>query len=75
MSVDLTTDTIGKPWAKLSELKPGDILIPDGGFTCMKEGARMKVVKDKDGSLFLPCNCGGHSLDGQADDGEHLVGL
>ena len=75
MDTDMTTDISGTPWAKLSELKPGDILIPDGGFTCMKEGARMKVIQDHDGSLFLPCNCGGHALVGQADDGEHLVGL
>lgn len=74
-TLDKTADTSGKPYAKLSELKPGDVLVADGGFTCMKEGARMKVVKDHDGSLFLPCDCGGHHLVGQADDGEHLIGL
>lgn len=72
---DKTTDVDGKPWAKLSELKPGDILIPDGGFTCMKEGARLTVGKNNAGELFLPCRHKGHTLVGQADDGEHLIGL
>lgn len=73
--MDKTTDTAGRPYAKLSEIQPGDILEADGGFTCMKEGKREKVIKDHDGSLFIACDCGGHHLHGQADDGEHLIGL
>lgn len=26
------------PFPKLSELKPGDKLVADGGFTCLKDG-------------------------------------
>lgn len=70
-----TTDIAGRPYAKLSELQPGDVLEADDGFTCMKNGERVKVIKDHDGSLFVPCKDGGHHLCGQADDGEHLVGL
>lgn len=70
-----TADTTGRAYAKLSQVQPGDVLESDGGFTCMKEGARQKVVKDHDGSLFLPCDCGGHALAGQTDDGETLIGL
>lgn len=74
-ALDLTTDISGKPWAKLSELKPGSILIPDDGFTCMKAGQPVAVARDSNGELFVPCRGGGHTLCGQADDGEHLVGL
>lgn len=80
-----THDKQGRPWAKLSEVKPGDILIADGGFTCIPEGARLTVREDSDG-LYVPCAGddadsghpiigGQHYLEGQADDGEHLVGF
>lgn len=72
---DKTTDVAGRPWAKLSEVKPGHILIADGGFPCIKDGARLVVEQDGDGDLFVPCAEGPHLLDGQADDGETLVGL
>jgi len=73
--MDKTTDINGRPYAKLSAMRPGIILEADSGFTCLKSGARVKVIKDHDGSLFIPCADGGHHLDGQADDGEHLIGL
>jgi len=73
---DRIADINGRPYAKLSELVPGDQLEADSGFTCLKDGERVKVIKDHDGSLFIPCADGGHHLDGQADDdGEHLIGL
>lgn len=72
---NVTTDITGRPYAKLSELKPGDQLEADDGFTCLRDGDRMTVTKDHDGSLYVPCADGGHNLDGQADDGEHLIGL
>lgn len=72
-------DKAGTPWAKLSDVKEGDVLITDGGFTCMGGGERKVVRRDQsrpDGmQLYLDCREGGHYLDGQADDGEHLVGL
>lgn len=74
-AIDKTTDVDGKPWAKLSEVKPGNILVADGGFPCVKDGARLIVGRDEDGDLFVPCAEGPHLLDGQADDGETLIGL
>ena len=58
---------------KLSEVKPGDVLIADGGFTCIKQGARLVVADD----LSVSCSHGKHFLDGQIDfdDGDTLVGL
>lgn len=77
-------DINGKPWAKLSQLKLGDKLRADGGFTCIDEGAVLEIRADDDGELYVDCrgsedatDCGPglHYLDGQADDGEHLVGF
>lgn len=64
-------------YAKLSEVREGDILVADGGFTCIKEGARLRVYADpKDGILSVPCAEGGHGLTGQlADDNDTLIGL
>ena len=58
---------------KLSEVKPGDVLIADGGFTCIELGATLVVGDD----LSVPCAHGKHFLDGQVDfdDGDTLVGL
>jgi len=61
---------------KLSDVKQGDVLIADGGFTCLKEGQRCAVQSDSNG-LFIPCNEGKHYLDGQVsfDNKGELVGL
>lgn len=58
---------------KLSDVKPGDVLIADGGFTCIASGAQLVVGED----LSVPCDEGKHSLDGQVcwDDGETLIGF
>ncbi len=58
---------------KLSDVKPGDVLIADGGFTCIKEGTEL-IVSEK---LTVPCSHGEHSLDGQVDfeDSNQLIGL
>lgn len=69
-----THDTSGRPWAKLSELKEGDKIELDSGFTCHAAGP-IEVRADPKGDLYFPCKEGRHMLDGQADDGEHLVGV
>lgn len=69
-----THSTDGREWAKLSELKPGDHVLADDGFTCGMNGKTLEVSQDDHG-LYVPCNEGKHHLDGQADDGDHLVGL
>ena len=43
-----------KPFAKVSEVKEGTVLITDGGFTCLKEGEKVIVEKDNRG-LFVKC--------------------
>lgn len=76
-------DTNGRPYAKLSEVKVGDILEADSGFTCLKDGAQLKIKSDG-GDLYVDCSGAEdddpeekhkHFIEGQADDGEHLVGF
>lgn len=59
---------------RLADVKPDDILITDGGFTCMKSGQH-RVHRDQTGNLFIKCSYGNHYLDGQLDDDGTLVGL
>lgn len=68
-----THDLRGRPYAKLSELKAGDQVELDEGFTCHKAG--FVTLKDSIGFLYFECDEGEHCLQGQADDGEHLVGI
>jgi len=65
--------TDGRKWARLSQLRPGDTVEIDDGFRCMTAG-RHVVEADEDG-LFLPCDDGRHYLAGQADAGEHCIGI
>jgi hypothetical protein len=68
----------GRPWAKLSELKPGDKLVTDGGFTCMLDDAVKEVRQRENGDLYIECDLeGGHTLEGQVSEVNHdsLVGL
>lgn len=75
---DQTYDKNGRPWAKLSELKSGDKIELDGGFGCHKAG-NAEVLSDdtkpEGDRLFFGCYYGHHFLSGQADDGEHCVGV
>lgn len=67
-------DINGVEYAKLSETKEGDVLRCDEGFPCMKPAERI-VSKRADGTLWVPCRSGMHDLDGQCDDGDHIVGM
>ena len=67
-------DTYGRPWAKLSEVKAGDWLRSDAGFDCLSTEAEVEVQQHPTG-LFVVCSEGMHFIEGQADDGEHLVGF
>ena len=73
----------------LGDLKPGDMLVADGGFTCLREGEVVTVEQDADG-LFVRCcahddgdygkpvsdeRAEKHYLDGQAGDHDECVGL
>jgi hypothetical protein len=59
---------------KLADLKPGDVLRADGGFTCLSDGAVREVMKDDDG-LYVQCSEGKHHLDGQEGANGECVGL
>lgn len=74
----MTTDNDGRPYALVSQVKAGDVLEADDGFTCLDEGDRLTVEKDDDGSLFVRCSEGHHNLDGQIEgvlEKEHYIGL
>jgi hypothetical protein len=59
---------------KLVDLKAGDVLVADAGFTCLKPGEHV-VQSNFEGGLFVACDEGGHALDGQERDDKHLEGL
>jgi hypothetical protein len=60
---------------RLEDVKPGDVLIADGGFTCLTENGRCKVREDEHG-LYVICDEGKHYLDGQLDDdGTGIIGF
>lgn len=59
---------------KLNELRQGDVVLVDGGFTCMQKG-RQTVQADSAG-LYVECREGKHYLAGQEDRaGADLVGV
>lgn len=58
---------------KLTELKSGDIVTLDAGFTCMTPGPQT-VAQDQNG-LYVECEHGHHYLDGQEGFDGHLVGV
>jgi len=61
---------------KLQDVKAGDKLIADAGFSCMPEGPAIVEVDPK-GQLYIRCQNGCHYLDSMTDftDGVTLVGL
>lgn len=58
---------------KLRDLKAGDSVFADGGFTCLRGGFHF-VEADGDG-LFIQCDDGKHYLVGQENENGELVGL
>ena len=62
---------------KFKDIKEGDVLVADGGFTCLKQDAECLVRKDDEG-FYILCGQGSdakHYLDGQEDSNGDLVGL
>jgi hypothetical protein len=59
-------DANGKAYKRLSEVKEGDEVTFDGGFTCLEEGDVQPVYKDDKG-FYVLCKQGQHYLDGQLD--------
>lgn len=71
--IDPFRDKFGRPWAKLSELKQGDKVELDSGFSCHPAGiVTLGMLNNK---LLFECDEGIHTIAGQADDGEHLIGI
>lgn len=56
---------------KLSEVKAGDMIYTDMGFTCMKPTSH--IVQEDDLGLFIECNSGNHYLN--CDINGELVGI
>jgi hypothetical protein len=60
-------------FARIGDVRQGDVLMPDNGFTCMRAGEKLTVNKDNHG-LFVACDEGKHYLSGQ-EEGHYYVGL
>ena len=60
---------------KLNDVRAGDTLVADGGFTCLREGDRRVVKAAPNGRLFIECDASRHDLVGQLDHDGALVGL
>lgn len=60
-------------FAKASDVKAGDTLVCDGGFTCMGHGPR--IVHEDAGGLYVKCSDGKHYIDGQRDADGRLIGM
>lgn len=58
----------------MAQIKPGDVLIADGGHTCLDEGCAYEVDEDRDGR-FIECRYGRHYLKNQSDGRGTVVGL
>ncbi len=61
------------PPIRLESVKVGDVLVADGGFTCLRPGRH--EVKGEAGCLYVVCRSGKHFLDGQDDGNGILVGF
>lgn len=57
----------------VEEVDEGDVVVVDGGFTCIAEGSACEVKRDE-GGLYIECSEGHHYLEGQRD-GNTYVGL
>jgi hypothetical protein len=67
-------DLAGRPWAKLSELHDLSLIELDTGFDCAS-GKKCVYEDPESKRLYFPCKHGRHWIDGQTDDGEHLIGI
>lgn len=68
-----THDQFGRAWLKLSEAKAGQHVELDDGFTCRASGVAKLEAEGE--ALYFKCADSKHFISGQADDGEHCVGI
>ena len=87
--IKMSCDKLGREYARADQVKAGDTLQCDDGFTCLKNGAKRVVkrlngklpgcskeyAKDPFARLYIDCKCGPHMLDGQLGELGELVGL
>jgi hypothetical protein len=73
MGTELTSDRRGRSYARYSQLKKGDKVEVDRGFTCMK--ASIKVVRESKHGLYVTCDEGTHYLAGQLTQEDYLIGV
>lgn len=59
---------------QLSDLKPGDRLVADSGFPCLREG-EVVVVESLCDELYVHCAAGSHDLEGQGGPAGECVGF
>lgn len=59
---------------KIDELKEGDTVIVDNGFSCMQSG-KYKIKSDFYGRLFIVCSKGFYHLEGQVSTDGELIGI
>ncbi len=62
-------------YARAADVKVGDVMITDGGFTCMPAGAEKIVQADEESELCIPCDHGLHKLEGQLGYTDETEGL
>jgi hypothetical protein len=67
-------DKNGRPWATVSEVKPGSIIECDETFDCLQTGKEYTVYSRPDG-LFISCSHGAHYLECQLRDGKFYDGF
>lgn len=70
-----THDKQGRPWAKLSELKAGDVVEIDSSFTCMTPNQKYTVYEDRKGEFAILCNEGKHWLCGNEPAPDSIIGV
>ena len=61
-------------FAKIAAVTAGSFLRADGGFTCLPDGAVVKVEENHQDRFYIPCGDGKHFLDGQSE-GDIYIGL
>lgn len=60
-----------KKFVKLNSISPGDEIVADGSFACLRNGQVCEVKQVEGGGLYVECDEGSHFLAGRRyDDGE-----
>ena len=68
------SDTTGRFYVKIRDLKAGDVVQVDGDFTCIEPWEQCTIKADDVGNLYIDCVEGRHYLDGQ-EEGDYYLGL